>query len=161
MRALIALGSNLGDRRTNLEHALSRLEESGIELIERSEILETEPVGGDPEKPYLNMVAVVETPPDPWGLLDLLKRIEAEMGRDADAPRMAPRVIDIDIIDCRGVTVSSAPLTIPHPRLWRREFVLRPLQTLPGRGDRAMARPLRHEEENGGRAAEAGPAGLA
>jgi 2-amino-4-hydroxy-6-hydroxymethyldihydropteridine diphosphokinase len=133
VRTLIALGSNLGDRRENIARALALLEEAGIEVLAESEILETAAVGGNPALPYLNAVVEVNAPPDPFGLLDRLKAIECRMGRDLGAPRNSPRIIDLDIIACQGTTVSSPRLTIPHPRLWRRAFVLEPLASLAAR----------------------------
>jgi 2-amino-4-hydroxy-6-hydroxymethyldihydropteridine diphosphokinase len=128
-RAFLALGSNLGDRRKSLESAISALEAVGIRVVQQSALYETEPQDFKDQPWFLNMVLEVETKHFPIQLLSLLQRIEREMGRirSRDTVPKGPRTIDIDIL-LYGKTVLEAPqLTIPHPRMSERRFVLEPL----------------------------------
>lgn len=127
--AYLGLGSNLGDRQENLLRAVERLEQSGIRVVRSSSIYETEPVCRRPQPWFLNCVLAVETVLMPVQLLHRLQQIEQELGRR----RMVvsgPRTIDIDILFYERAIVRSAELTIPHPRLAERRFVLRPLQEI-------------------------------
>jgi 2-amino-4-hydroxy-6-hydroxymethyldihydropteridine diphosphokinase len=125
-RIALALGSNLGDREAHLERALLSLSARGVETLARSAIYETEPVGGPPQDPYLNLVALVRTALGPEALLRAALEVEAEAGR-VRTVRDAPRTLDVDIL-FHGATVSRAgALTLPHPRLHERRFVLAPL----------------------------------
>jgi len=130
MRAILALGSNLGDRHANLAAAVAHLVAGGVTVDAESDVFETEPFGGDPTRFYLNRALAVATDLDPWQLLALAKRIEVELGRDLDAPRNAPRPIDIDLLFLEGTTITSPELTVPHPRMAGREFVRKPLVDL-------------------------------
>jgi 2-amino-4-hydroxy-6-hydroxymethyldihydropteridine diphosphokinase len=146
----LALGSNLAGRRRALERAIELLVAGGLRLLERSPVIETEALGGDPDRPYLNMVIIVDAPPDPWALLDLAKSIECDLGRDLMAPRNAPRVIDIDLLECAGVTMRSARLTLPHPRARGRHFVEAALEALrqgERQGERRGERQAEREPE--------------
>lgn len=123
--AYLGLGSNLGDRKQNLVQALELLSQHLV--VERvSSIYETEPVGFEQQPRFLNLVCRVSVRVSPQQLLDVVKEIEAKMGRTLSF-RNAPRVIDIDILFYNGDIVSSGELTIPHPRLAERAFVLVPL----------------------------------
>jgi len=125
-RIALALGSNLGDREAHLQRALVSLRARGVEALARSATYETEPVGGPPQDPYLNLVALVRTARDPDALLRAALEVEAEAGR-VRTVRDAPRTLDVDVL-FHGETVSRAPsLTLPHPRLHERRFVLVPL----------------------------------
>ncbi len=122
-RAIVALGSNLGDRGAYLCHALAAL--GGV--VDRSQVYETDPVGGpDGQGPYLNMVAALDTPLDPFAFVRRCHRIEAEALRER-AVHWGPRTLDVDVLFYDDVTVTSPELTIPHPRLAERRFVLAPL----------------------------------
>ncbi len=137
-RVFLALGSNLGDRQQNLESALAALEASGVHIIQRSAFYETEPQDFKEQPWFINMAVEVETSFFPIQLLTLLQRIEREMGRirGREAVPKGPRTIDIDIL-LYGKTVLDVPrLTIPHPRMAERRFVLEPLME--------MAPDLRH-----------------
>jgi 2-amino-4-hydroxy-6-hydroxymethyldihydropteridine diphosphokinase len=130
MRAVLALGSNLGDRGATIDEALRRLAlVEGIEVVAASDLVETvalTPSGPDPDAPaYLNGVVVIETSLDPEALLDAANAIEAELGR-VRGHRWADRTIDIDLIDVGGQRRDSARLTLPHPRAAERGFVLGP-----------------------------------
>lgn len=122
---VIALGSNLGDRLANLRAAVAGLKERGVTVRRCSSVWETDPV--PPGQPvFLNAVVAGETDLDPLDLLSLLKTIEQEMGRTEGA-RWGPRPIDLDILFYDDLRMDSEALTIPHPRLGERAFVLAPL----------------------------------
>lgn len=121
----IALGSNLGDRMANLRAALAAMEERGIAVTARSSIWESASVPpGQPS--YLNAVVAIETDLSPGDLLSQLKAIERQFGR-RPAPRWSPRPLDLDILFHGDTRVESPALTVPHPRLGERPFVLAPL----------------------------------
>jgi 2-amino-4-hydroxy-6-hydroxymethyldihydropteridine diphosphokinase len=129
--AYLGLGSNLGDREENLRAALTQLERHGLEVEAVSSLYETEPVGEILDQPdFLNAVARIRTSLGPEELLELCKGIEAEGGRMFAAPRHGPRPIDLDLLLFGGLEVSSERLTIPHPELTTRRFVLVPLLEL-------------------------------
>ena len=122
----VGLGSNLGDRAANLAEARRRLNEAG-RIVAASSIYETDPWGVDPGQPvYLNQVVSLATPLPPVGLLKLLLSIEREMGRVRTAPG-APRVIDLDLLLYGDQVIDEPGLTLPHPRMCERAFVLVPL----------------------------------
>ena len=122
----VGLGSNLGDR----EHAIR----SAAELIgatRLSEIRETEPWGYEDQPHFLNAVAEVETELGLRELLDLLLEVERDLGRERGAgPRYGPRTIDLDLLLYGEETIDEPGLTVPHPRLHERRFVLEPLADL-------------------------------
>jgi 2-amino-4-hydroxy-6-hydroxymethyldihydropteridine diphosphokinase len=121
----LGLGSNLGDRKQNLVRALDLLSQQ-VEIEQISSIYETEPVGYKQQPLFLNAVCRVSVGLSPQNLLRLAKKIEAELGRTPAFPN-APRSIDIDILFYGDEVVSTRDLTIPHPRLVERAFVLVPL----------------------------------
>lgn len=127
----IALGSNLGDRGGRLSAALKAISElAGVLEVQNSQIYETEPVGGPAgQGKFLNSVAVVKTTLKVDALLAELNRIEADLGRDraGETGRNEPRSLDLDIL-LYGADVLDLPgLTVPHPRMHERWFVLKPL----------------------------------
>ncbi|MCD6405104.1 MAG: 2-amino-4-hydroxy-6-hydroxymethyldihydropteridine diphosphokinase [Planctomycetes bacterium] len=124
----IGLGSNLGSRRSHIHSALLLLEEMGAGRVERvSMLVDTEPVGGPPGQPmYANGVALLETDLQPEALLAVLKEIEARVGR-IEREHWGPREIDLDILLYGPSIIKSDVLEVPHPRMWKREFVLGPL----------------------------------
>jgi len=126
--AYLGLGSNLGDRRRNLEAALDALRaHPQIAVTAVSSFLETEPVGGPPgQGKFLNAAAKIETDLSPAALLEGLKRIERAIGR-TPGPRWGPREIDLDILLYGEEILETGTLVIPHPRLRERRFVLAPL----------------------------------
>jgi 2-amino-4-hydroxy-6-hydroxymethyldihydropteridine diphosphokinase len=129
MRAGIALGSNLGDRLENLQRARAAvLQIRGVSTpVHPSRVYETEPVDSGPDAgAYLNAVLDVEYEGQPIALLDALQSIEAEFGRPSKRPRNAPRTIDLDILYIGNLALSNQDISIPHPRLHRRRFVLTP-----------------------------------
>jgi len=122
--AYLGLGSNLGDRQANLDRALALLSER-LRLVKISSIYDSEPVGDVEQPRFLNLVCEASTLLPPEGLLTLAKGIEARMGRVG--PTGAPRIIDIDVLFYGDQVIETPELTIPHPRLHQRAFVLVPL----------------------------------
>jgi dihydroneopterin aldolase/2-amino-4-hydroxy-6-hydroxymethyldihydropteridine diphosphokinase len=120
--AVLALGSNLGDR-----EAFLRLAVRELAPVRQSQVWETDPVGG-PERqgPYLNMVVAVRTDLDPFALLRRCQRVERLAGRVREV-RWGPRTLDVDILFYDHVTLASDALTLPHPSFAERRFVLAPL----------------------------------
>ncbi len=130
MTAYVALGSNLGDRAAYLARARARLAAlPETRLVAASRIYETEPVGPPGQGPYLNQVVRLSTGLRPGRLLADLLAIEAENGR-VRGERFGPRTLDLDLLDWGGLAVRARGLTLPHPRLHLRAFVLVPLAEL-------------------------------
>ncbi len=126
-RVYLGLGSNQGDRATLLEDALARLEASSrVRVTKRSSLYETAPVGLTDQPRFLNLVVEVETVLEPARLLDLVLSVERGLGR-VRAQRWGPRTVDIDILLFGAVQMQTPSLTIPHPEITRRRFVLEPL----------------------------------
>ncbi len=121
----LALGTNLGDRRANLEAALQALA-ARLTLTARSSIYETPPWGYADQPAFLNMVVAARTALTPLALLDWLKTLEQELGRRPSF-RYGPRQIDLDILFYDDLVLDHPRLTLPHPRLHERAFVLVPL----------------------------------
>jgi len=124
--AYLCLGSNLGAREKNLTWALSLLSQE-VNLKKVSSIYETEPVGYKEQPLFLNLVCCITTNLNPGGLLRLAKTIESKMGRIPSGQINSPRPIDIDILFYDNQIIKTKDLTIPHPRLPDRAFVLVPL----------------------------------
>jgi 2-amino-4-hydroxy-6-hydroxymethyldihydropteridine diphosphokinase len=126
--AYIGIGSNLGDKEKNIREAALRLSKiDGMVLRRASSIYYTEPVGGVPQAWYFNVVQEVETVLGPKDLLNALLKIEAEMGRIRSGMCDAPRIIDLDILIFGDCVIRTDSLTLPHPHLSMRRFVLEPL----------------------------------
>lgn len=129
VRAYLGLGSNLGDRLTNLQRAVELLEAAeGVRVLRSSRVYETEAVG-PPQPAYLNAVVEVETARSPRGLLEACRSVEERMGR-VRGERWGPRVIDVDVLTYGREAVDEPDLVIPHPRMHERGFVLVPLLEL-------------------------------
>jgi 2-amino-4-hydroxy-6-hydroxymethyldihydropteridine diphosphokinase len=129
VRAAIAIGSNLGDRRAHVGFAINALARlPSTELVGVSDVIETEPVGPAGQGRYLNAAAVVATRLSPRELLARLLSIERERGRERSAEaRWGPRALDLDLLVYGDLMVDEPGLTLPHPRLRERRFVLEPL----------------------------------
>ncbi len=128
MRAYIGLGSNLGDRGAYLERAVDLLRaDERIDVLAVSSFRETEPVGLREQPRFLNGAATVETDLSARELLDRLLAVERELGRERTGPRFGPRTIDLDLLLYGRETIDEPGLTVPHPRLQERAFVLEPL----------------------------------
>ena len=141
MRAVLALGSNLGNSAEILSSAAEALNEVS-EIIAFSSFYQTRPVGGPTQPDFLNAVIIIETNLEPEELLLVAQAIEGAHGRERNENTViwGPRFLDIDLIKCDEMLIDSLDLTIPHPRAHEREFVLRPWNeidpaaTLPGLG---------------------------
>ncbi|MBV8707848.1 MAG: 2-amino-4-hydroxy-6-hydroxymethyldihydropteridine diphosphokinase [Acidobacteriaceae bacterium] len=124
----LSLGSNLGDRQLHLQRAVACLEGEGVKVQRQSSLYETEPQDVARQPWFLNIVVRCETQLFPVQLLKVLQRIERELGRvRAGAVRRGPRVIDIDILLYGNAVIDTPQLTVPHPRMTERRFVLEPL----------------------------------
>lgn len=123
-RALLALGSNLGDRRKHLADALASMPD----VVATSDVFETAPVGGpDQQGPYLNMVALLETDLSARELLGVAHRLEQAASRRREV-HWGPRTLDVDILWVEGETVDSEDLVVPHLRMTERAFVMIPVR---------------------------------
>lgn len=125
--AFIGLGSNVGDRESLLAEALRRLDalsNGGVRAV--SSLYETSPVGLSAQPDFLNLVAKLDTALPPYALLDACLRIELDLGRVRSDTRFGPRTVDLDILWCEGVAQADEKLTLPHPRMHERAFVLVP-----------------------------------
>ncbi len=144
--AWLGLGTNVGERERHLAHALRALaREPDVELTGMSTVYETEPVGYTEQPRFLNMVARVDTALAPDALLVLARRLERERGRERTV-RNGPRTLDVDILLYDDRRIDRPGLTIPHPRMRDRPFVLVPLLELdPELLDPATGRSLREE----------------
>ncbi len=129
MRVYLGLGSNLGNPARQLEAAGRALENGGLQILRKSSLFETEPLGYAAQPWFLNQVLEAETTASPWELLNLAKGIERRRGR-RPGPKNGPRTIDIDILFMAGVILRTKTLTVPHPRLAGRRFILAPLAEL-------------------------------
>jgi len=127
MNAFLGIGTNLGDREVNLQEVFVRIEESIGEILAVSSVYETEPWGFESKDWFLNMILYIRTDLKPSGLLGRILIIEALMGRVRDEKDYKSRIIDIDILLYENETISEPGLTIPHPRLHKRRFVLVPM----------------------------------
>jgi len=129
--AYVGLGSNLGDRAGYLLLAVRGMLDAGLDVIRLSSIYETEPVEYEDQPPFLNMVAELRGPtlPAPEQMLARLLRIEYALGRTRDI-HLGPRTIDLDLLIYKDQRLESEFLTVPHPRIAARKFVLVPLNEL-------------------------------
>ena len=124
----LALGSNLGDRFANLQAAMVALPPAVL-VLEQSPVYETPPWGLTDQPAFLNMVLKGRTQLEPLLLLTYLKQLETRLGREP-AARWGPRLIDLDILFYADLVLATPQLTLPHPRLSERAFVLVPLADL-------------------------------
>jgi 2-amino-4-hydroxy-6-hydroxymethyldihydropteridine diphosphokinase len=142
----LGLGSNQGDRRSHLEAAVRALPEHGVRVTASSSVYETEPVGEVlDQREFFNACVRVETDLAPEALLDVCKAVERALGRAPGGIRHGPRPIDIDLLLLDAIELSTERLTLPHPEVLARRFVLVPLLELdpglvvPGAGPLADA----------------------
>ncbi|MBV9083066.1 MAG: 2-amino-4-hydroxy-6-hydroxymethyldihydropteridine diphosphokinase [Acidobacteriaceae bacterium] len=125
----LSLGSNIGDREASLNTALNKIEQQEIHIVARSSMYETEPQDVTEQPWFLNIVVACETRYFPIQLLKILQGIERDMGRTRgpNVIRRGPRPIDIDILLFGSTAMNTPQLTVPHPRMLDRRFVLEPL----------------------------------
>ena len=129
--AYLGLGSNVGDRRAHLEAATAALPRHGVDPTASSSVYETEPVGlVTDQRDFYNACLRVQTELEPDRLLAACKQVERELGRTGSETRHGPREIDVDLLIIDGVTRCSEQLTVPHPSIPERRFVLVPLLEL-------------------------------
>ena len=127
----LGLGSNVGDRRANLQAAVEDLWAHDVVVLASSSVYETEPVGEVPDQPdFYNACVRIETPLEPVPLLDACKAVERALGRDPGGARHGPRPIDVDVLLLEGVEHESERLRLPHREVMVRRFVLVPLLEL-------------------------------
>ena len=138
MIGYLGLGSNVGDRRANLQAAVDALPAHGVAILASSSAYDTDPVGEVLEQAdFLNACVRVDTALAPEDLLDACKAVERALGRAAGGPRHGPRPIDVDLLLLGGVEFASERLRLPHEQVLARRFVLIPLLEL----DMALATP--------------------
>ena len=126
MRAFLGLGSNLGDRWAHLRQAVASMPD----VVAVSPVYETSPVGGPPgQGPYLNCVVELDTELEPRQLLELAHGLERAAQRER-GERWGPRTLDVDVLLVGDLAVDDPDLTVPHPRMYERRFVLAPLADL-------------------------------
>jgi 2-amino-4-hydroxy-6-hydroxymethyldihydropteridine diphosphokinase len=128
----LGLGSNLGNREATLQSALHQLDmQSGLRLLDTASLIETPPWGPVPQGPYINTCCLVATTLSPEELLTTCLKIEKDHGRDRDKGlRWGPRTLDIDLLTYGHEVIDTPHLTIPHPRMLERPFVMGPLREL-------------------------------
>jgi 2-amino-4-hydroxy-6-hydroxymethyldihydropteridine diphosphokinase len=127
----LGLGSNVGDRRAMLRRAAAELPRRGVAVLASSSVYETEPVGLVlDQRDFYNACLRVRTAFEPDELLDACKEVERALGREAGGVRHGPRPIDVDVLLLGSLEYSSARLTLPHPEVLSRRFVLVPLLEL-------------------------------
>jgi len=124
MKAVIALGSNLGNRELNIDSAIAELAKI-VEITHLSTNHETDPVGGPEQPKYLNAIAIAETELKPEELLIAMLEIENKLGREREV-HWGPRTLDLDLIVFGDEVIDSEILVLPHPRAHERRFVLEP-----------------------------------
>jgi len=144
LTAYLGLGSNQGDRLANLRAARAALERSGVAVEASSSVYETAPQGEVTEQPdFLNACLRVRTELRPEELLAACKRVERKLGREPGGPRHGPRRIDVDLLLMGDLEQRSERLTLPHPEVGSRRFVLEPLLELDSGLALPDATPLR------------------
>lgn len=129
-KAILGLGTNLGDRAQNLVTALDHIRMQVGSIVRCSGVYETEPWGFESESSFLNLAISVETTLNPSGTLGRLLMIEALMGRLREGKGYSSRIIDIDILFFSDLIINEGDLIIPHPKLHLRRFVLKPLSDI-------------------------------
>lgn len=131
-KAYLALGSNLGDRQKIINSAIEQLENTVGRILRMSTIIETKPEGYASDNMFLNLCLCIETPLTPQELLHSTQEIERLLGRTSKSTngQYHDRTIDIDILLYDDITLNTPELQIPHPRMYERDFVMRPLNEI-------------------------------
>jgi 2-amino-4-hydroxy-6-hydroxymethyldihydropteridine diphosphokinase len=125
----LALGSNLGDRLQYINRAIDGLKDRGLKVLKFSTVIETDPAGGVPQGKYFNAVLKASSPHSPEELHEITQGIERKLGRVKKTVN-GPRVIDIDILLYDDIKLITPKLIIPHPRMFERSFVMKPLEEI-------------------------------
>jgi len=144
--AYISLGSNLGDKLKNCKKGIKGITDSGdAKVIAISQFYATEPQDYKKQDWFVNSVAKIDTPLDPFSLLKTLKSIEKMVGREAHSIRFGPRVLDLDILLFDETILTTDALSIPHPRTHKRRFVLKPICDIdPDMNHPVLKKNMRH-----------------
>ena len=124
----VGIGSNVGDRVAFARRAVEDLKDvPGIEVVKVSSIYETSPIGGPPQRSFVNLVVKLDTELDARKVLEATQAIERRLGREPSDIHWGPRVVDLDVLTFGEDKISEPDLEIPHPRMTQRRFVLVPL----------------------------------
>ena len=129
INVFLCLGSNIGNRGSNLQSAIGLIEKNIGKVAKKSHVYETQPWGEPNQDPFFNQVLMINTTLDPRDILDKISRIERELGRERNE-KWGPRVIDIDILFYGKRLIRDKGLEIPHPELHKRAFVLVPMMEI-------------------------------
>jgi 2-amino-4-hydroxy-6-hydroxymethyldihydropteridine diphosphokinase len=126
--AYLSVGSNIGDKLANCRKGIQALTEAGdSKILAQSHFYATEPVDYEDQDWFINAMVKIETAHDPFQLLDQIESIQREAGRKMDPVRFGPRILDLDIIFYNDSIINSKRLVVPHPRMHKRRFVLKPI----------------------------------
>ena len=132
MKLLVSLGSNIGDKQQNIERAIALIDEKIGSVVKKSSFYTTEPVGFTSDNYFINAAIEVKTNLPIYRILKITQKIERLMGRTQKSSKGVyhDRVIDIDILMYGNKKIHSARLTVPHPRMYERDFVMQPLREI-------------------------------
>lgn len=132
MKLLVSLGSNIGDKQQNIERAIALIDEKIGSVVKKSSFYTTEPVGFTSDNNFINAAIEVKTNLPIYRILKITQKIERLMGRTQKSSKGVyhDRVIDIDILIYGNKKIHSARLTVPHPRMYERDFVIKPLREI-------------------------------
>lgn len=129
INAFLSIGSNMGDRASNVKDAIKLIEKNIGKIAKQSHVYETQPWGEPNQDPFLNLVIMINTSLEPRDMLEKISRIERELGRERKE-KWGPRIIDIDILFYGKRVIRDKGLEIPHPELHKRGFVLVPMMEI-------------------------------
>ena len=132
MKLFVSLGSNIGDKQQNIERAIALIDEKIGSVVKKSSFYTTEPVGFTSDNNFINAAIEVKTNLPIYRILKITQKIERLMGRTQKSSKGVyhDRVIDIDILIYGNKKIHSARLTVPHPRMYERDFVMQPLREI-------------------------------
>ena len=132
MKLLVSLGSNIGDKQQNIERAIALIDEKIGSVVKKSSFYTTEPVGFTSDNNFINAAIEVKTNLPIYRILKITQKIERLMGRTQKSSKGVyhDRIIDIDILIYGNKKIHSARLTVPHPRMYERDFVMQPLREI-------------------------------
>lgn len=132
MKVYLGLGSNLGDKKSNIDYAIRKIDDLAGRVLNVSDYYTSKPQGFESANNFVNVAIGIETKYNPHELLQILQDIEKKMGRKTKTHKAqyVDRIIDIDILLYENITINTADLTIPHPLMKERDFVMIPLQQI-------------------------------